>query len=167
MKLPRGCGYEFQMQYGSIGWSVGAVLGYAMAGREVNKRVIAMIGDGSFQMTAQEVSVMIRYGVNPIIFLINNKGYTIEVEIHDGIYNVIKNWDYKKLIEAFNADDGNALCLKASTEDEMVDCVKQAKAHTEGVSFIELIIDKDDCSRELLEWGSRVATANGRAYVEL
>jgi len=85
MKLPRGCGYEFQMQYGSIGWSVGAVLGYAMAAKDVNRRVIAMIGDGSFQMTAQEVSVMIRYRVNPIIFLINNKGYTIEVEIHDGV----------------------------------------------------------------------------------
>nr|DAD26274.1 TPA_asm: hypothetical protein HUJ06_027742 [Nelumbo nucifera] len=29
LKLPQGCGYEFQMQYGSIGWSVGATLGYA------------------------------------------------------------------------------------------------------------------------------------------
>ena len=62
-----------QMQYGSIGWSVGAVLGYAMAAQEKGKRVIAMIGDGSFQMTAQEVSTMIRYGVDPIIFLINNR----------------------------------------------------------------------------------------------
>ncbi|CAL5424719.1 unnamed protein product [Camellia sinensis] len=39
--------YEFQMQYGSIGWVVGATLGYAQAAR--NKRVIASIGDGSFQ----------------------------------------------------------------------------------------------------------------------
>ena len=35
------------MQYGSIGWSVGATLGYAQAAK--NKRVIACIGDGSFQ----------------------------------------------------------------------------------------------------------------------
>jgi len=49
-----------------------------------------MIGDGSFQMTAQEISTMIRYGVNPIIFLLNNRGYTIEVQIHDGPYNNIK-----------------------------------------------------------------------------
>uniref|UniRef100_A0A2P2J9Z4 pyruvate decarboxylase n=1 Tax=Rhizophora mucronata TaxID=61149 RepID=A0A2P2J9Z4_RHIMU len=48
LKLPRGCGYEFQMQYGSIGWSVGATLGYAQAVPE--KRVIACIGDGSFQV---------------------------------------------------------------------------------------------------------------------
>lgn len=73
MKLPKGCGYEFQMQYGSIGWSVGAVLGYAVAVKPKGRRVIAMIGDGSFQMTAQEVSTMIRYDQNPIIFLINNK----------------------------------------------------------------------------------------------
>lgn len=40
--------YEFQMQYGSIGWSVGATLGYAQAAK--HKRVIACIGDGSFQV---------------------------------------------------------------------------------------------------------------------
>lgn len=40
--------YEFQMQYGSIGWSVGATLGYAQAVPE--KRVISCIGDGSFQV---------------------------------------------------------------------------------------------------------------------
>lgn len=49
LKLPEGCGYEFQMQYGSIGWSVGATLGYAQAAKD--KRVIAFIGDGSFQVT--------------------------------------------------------------------------------------------------------------------
>jgi len=86
MKLPRGCGYEFQMQYGSIGWSVGAVLGYSLAAQPEGRRVVALIGDGSFQMTAQEVSTMIRYGADPIIVLINNGGYTIEVEIHDGMY---------------------------------------------------------------------------------
>ena len=36
------------MQYGSIGWSVGATLGYAQAVPE--KRVIACIGDGGFQV---------------------------------------------------------------------------------------------------------------------
>jgi pyruvate decarboxylase len=46
------CRYELQMRYGSIGWSVGAVLGYSLAARG-KKRVLALIGDGSFQMTAQ------------------------------------------------------------------------------------------------------------------
>ncbi|RZB63645.1 Pyruvate decarboxylase 1, partial [Glycine soja] len=39
--------YEFQMQYGSIGWSVGATLGYAQAATD--KHVISCIGDGTFQ----------------------------------------------------------------------------------------------------------------------
>lgn len=47
LKLPKGCGHEFQLQYASIGWSVGATLGYAQA--VPKKRVIACIDDGSFQ----------------------------------------------------------------------------------------------------------------------
>lgn len=82
LKLPEGCGYEFQMQYGSIGWSVGATLGAAAAAAgsaapealagTPRRRVLASIGDGSFQMTAQDVSTMMRYRLNPIIILVNN-----------------------------------------------------------------------------------------------
>lgn len=42
------------MQYGSIGWSVGATLGYAQAAK--GKRVIACIGDGSFQVWTEETN---------------------------------------------------------------------------------------------------------------
>jgi len=63
-----------------MGWSVPATLGYEL-GCGTPTRVIAMIGDGSFQLTAQEISTMIRYNVKPIIVLINNRGYTIEAEI--------------------------------------------------------------------------------------
>lgn len=48
LKLPDGCSYEFQMQYGSIGWAVGATFGYAQGAKQ--RRVIACIGDGSFQV---------------------------------------------------------------------------------------------------------------------
>jgi pyruvate decarboxylase len=92
LKLPGGARFEVEMQWGSIGWSVPATFGYAVGAP--NRRIIAMIGDGSFQLTAQEVAQMIRRKLPVIIFLINNHGYTIEVEIHDGPYNNIKNWDY-------------------------------------------------------------------------
>ena len=96
LKLPGGARFEVEMQWGSIGWSVPATFGYAVGAP--NRRIIAMIGDGSFQLTAQEVAQMIRRKLPVIIFLINNHGYTIEVEIHDGPYNNIKNWDYAGLI---------------------------------------------------------------------
>ncbi|KAF5747635.1 Pyruvate decarboxylase isozyme 2 [Tripterygium wilfordii] len=100
------------MQYGSIGWSVGATLGYAQAKPE--KRVIACIGDGSFQVTAQDVSTMLRCEQRTIIFLINNGGYTIEVEIHDGPYNVIKNWNYTGLVDAIHNGEGKCWTTKVN-----------------------------------------------------
>jgi TPP-dependent 2-oxoacid decarboxylase len=160
LTLPAGAGYHFQMQYGSIGWSTGATLGVSI-GAGPDKRVIALIGDGSFQLTAQEVSTMIRYEANPIIFLLNNRGYTIEVEIHDGPYNNIKNWDYAGLIDVFNAGEGNGLGLKARTSAELASAIERARSH-HGLVLIECALDRDDCTKELLEWGSRVAAANSR-----
>ncbi|KAJ9565356.1 hypothetical protein OSB04_001322 [Centaurea solstitialis] len=161
LRLPEGCGYEFQMQYGSIGWSVGALLGYAQSQPE--KRVIASIGDGSFQVTAQDVTTMIRNEQKSIIFLINNGGYTIEVEIHDGPYNVIKNWNYTGVVEAFNNDDGKLWTAKVKNEEELVEAITTATGDkADHLCFIEVIVHKDDTSKELLEWGSRVCSANAR-----
>ncbi|RRT63834.1 hypothetical protein B296_00007362 [Ensete ventricosum] len=169
--------YEFQMQYGSIGWSVGATLGYAQAVKN-SKRVIACIGDGSFQVTAQDVSTMLRCGQNSIIFLINNGGYTIEVEIHDGPYNVIKNWNYAGLVDAIHNGEGKCWTTRVSTVTRDTDGrafavryeeeLKEAIAMTTGAKhdclcFVEVIVHKDDTSKELLEWGSRVCSANSRA----
>ena len=59
-----------------------------------------------------DVSTIIRYGQNPIIFIINNEGYTIEVEIHDGPYNVIKNWNYTGLVDALHNGEGKCWTVK-------------------------------------------------------
>ncbi|XP_038976169.1 pyruvate decarboxylase 3-like [Phoenix dactylifera] len=161
LRLPENCGYEFQMQYGSIGWSVGATLGYAQAAKD--KRVIACIGDGSFQVTAQDISTMIRCGHRSIIFLINNGGYTIEVEIHDGPYNVIKNWNYTGLVDAIYNGEGRCWTSKVRTEEELEDAITKAtEEQKDSLCFIEVMVHKDDTSKELLEWGSRVSAANSR-----
>jgi len=159
LHLPEGAKFEIQMQYGSIGWSVGATLGLALG--DEKRRVIAAIGDGSFQMTAQAVSTAIRYGVRPIIFLINNHGYTIEDEIHVGPYNEVKNWDYAGLMNVFNADNGKGWGTRVETEKELADAIDKAIAH-QGPSLIECIVERDDCSKELLQWGSRVQAFNSR-----
>ncbi|GBQ07077.1 alpha-keto acid decarboxylase family protein [Acetobacter cerevisiae] len=159
-KLPRGARVELEMQWGHIGWSVPAAFGYAVGAPE--RRTILMVGDGSFQLTAQEVAQMIRRKLPVIIFLINNAGYTIEVEIHDGPYNNIKNWDYAGIISAFNAEDGKGKGLRANTAGELADAVKVALENKEGPTLIECVIPRDDCTSELISWGRHVATANGR-----
>jgi pyruvate decarboxylase len=57
---------------------------------------------------------MIRNRQKTIIFLLNNGGYTIEVEIHDGPYNIIKNWNYTALVEAFANGEGDLWTCKVS-----------------------------------------------------
>ena len=99
--------------------------------------------------------------MRPIIFLINNGGYTIEVEIHDGPYNVINNWNYARLVDVFNGEAGKGWSAKVATEKELDAAIETALTH-DGLSLIEVIIDRDDCNKNLLRWGNRVARNNGR-----
>ncbi|KAJ9149359.1 Pyruvate decarboxylase [Pleurostoma richardsiae] len=165
MKLPRHARFEIEMQWGHIGWSVPASFGYAVGAP--GRHVVLMVGDGSFQMTVQEVSQMVRLQVPVIIFLMNNGGYTIEVEIHDGLYNRIKNWDYVGLVEAFNAGEGHAKGCKAATAEQLTHAIEVAKANRRGPTLIECIINQDDCTKELITWGHYVASANARPPVNL
>ena len=157
LHLPDGCKFEIQMQYGSIGWSVGAFLGLASANPQ--RRVIGLIGDGSFQMTAQEVSTILRYNYSGIIILLNNGAYTIEVMIHDGPYNTLQNWDYAAMVEALKGQ-APILSQVVRTEKELVATLKKSKTF-KGLTFIEVILDRTDCNKALLGWGTAVADYNG------
>lgn len=160
LKLPPGARFEIEMQWGHIGWSIPAAFGYAL--RHPDRRTIVVVGDGSFQVTAQEVSQMVRYKVPITIILVNNRGYTIEVEIHDGSYNKITNWNYALLVQAFNSTDGKATSFVANTAGELADAIQESAENTEGPTLIECTIDQDDCSKELITWGHYVAAANAR-----
>jgi len=157
LHLPDGCKFEIQMQYGSIGWSVGAFLGLAAANTE--RRVIGLIGDGSFQMTAQELSTILRYNYSGIIFLMNNGAYTIEVMIHDGPYNVLQNWNYAVMVESLK-DQSSLLSLAVRTEQELMAALERAQVF-KGLCFIEVVLDRTDCNKALMGWGTAVADYNG------
>ncbi|MCZ8227371.1 MAG: thiamine pyrophosphate-binding protein [Microcystis sp. LE19-84.1B] len=162
LQLPTGARFEIEMQWGHIGWSIPAAFGYALGAPE--RQIICMIGDGSFQLTAQEVAQMIRQKLPIIIFLVNNHGYTIEVEIHDGPYNNIKNWDYAGLIKVFNAEDGAGQGLLATTAGELAQAIEVALENREGPTLIECVIDRDDATADLISWGRAVAAANARPH---
>ncbi len=69
-------------------------------------RTILFEGDGSFQMTAQELSTVIRHKLDLTLFLINNDGYTIERFIHgmEAHYNDVARWRYLDAPYFFGAD---------------------------------------------------------------
>lgn len=97
-----------QTYYSSIGFTVGACLGALIAAKELKHpgRVVLIVGEGSLQMTVQEIGSYIRYGLKPIIFVVNNNGYAIERAIHgpEQEYNdVSMMWDHQKMLEFFGA----------------------------------------------------------------
>nr|POE79583.1 pyruvate decarboxylase [Quercus suber] len=103
-ELPRDVTIINQILWSSIGYGVGAAQGAALATQEMGheQRVICFEGDGSFQLTAQELSTIIRHDLNVTMFLIENSGYEIERWIHgmEANYNDVPQWQYSKFPEA-------------------------------------------------------------------
>src|SRR4029077_12996737 len=56
---------HLQMLWGSIGWATGAAFGVALA--DPKRKTVLVTGEGSHQLTANEIGNMGRYGANPII----------------------------------------------------------------------------------------------------
>lgn len=67
-RFPKGVTALSQVLWGSIGYAVGACQGAALAAGEMDdRRTVLFVGDGSFQLTVQEISTMIRHGLKPIM----------------------------------------------------------------------------------------------------
>ena len=118
MFLPKRASFHNQTLWGSIGWATPASFGAALAAPE--RRVILVTGEGSHQMTAQEISQFHHYGLKPIVFVINNNGYLIERMLSkrsDYYYNDLAKWHYHKLPEGLGCDGW--LLKKAATCGEL------------------------------------------------
>lgn len=123
-------GYITQTFWSSIGYTVGACLGACVAAKELKKpgRVVLLVGEGSLQMTVQEIGSYIRFGFTPIIFVINNGGYSIERAINGPkqTYNDVSMlWDHQKMLEFFGARKetgipGKSFACKTVEELEVV-----------------------------------------------
>ena len=153
MLMPEGATFIGQTFYGSIGYTVGATLGAAIAAQ--NRQVVLFVGDGAFQVTCQDVSTMIRNNLKPIIFLINNDGYTIERVITDRPYNDIQPWHYSKLIEVFGGTTG----FDVHTEGDLEDALRVA-ATANKLVFIEIHTGRMDCPESLISAGKSMAKIN-------
>jgi indolepyruvate decarboxylase len=153
MLMPEGATFIGQTFYGSIGYTVGATLGAGLAA--AGRRVLLFVGDGAFQVTGQDLSTMIRYRLKPIIFLMNNDGYTIERVICDRPYNDIQPWRYHKLVEVF----GGGLGFDVRTEGELEAALATA-ATTDDLVFIEIHTGRMDCPEALLSAGRSMAKTN-------
>ena len=86
VRFPKNVMSINQLMWSAIGYSVGAALGALLGVRDMHleneRRVVLIVGDGSLQISVQELSTMIWKGLKPVVFVLNNAGYTVERFIH-------------------------------------------------------------------------------------
>jgi indolepyruvate decarboxylase len=139
-KMPKGATFHNQTLWGAIAWATPAAFGAAIAAP--NRRTVLVTGEGSHQLTAQEVGQFHRFGLKPIIFLLNNNGYLIErllckdPEIY---YNDVVQWHYHLLPQALGCDGW--FTVRVTTCGELDAAMSKAESCGTG-AYIEVVTDK-------------------------
>lgn len=138
-RLPENTLFYNQTLWGSIGWATPAAFGAAMA--EPTRRVVLVTGEGSHQLTVQEISQFGRFGLKPVIICLNNDGYLIERLLCEDpyiYYNDLAQWQYSKLPEAFGMPDW--FSARVSNNQELDAALTRAQEAETG-SYIEVVTD--------------------------
>lgn len=135
--------------YLSMGFAVPAAIGVMAA--EPQNRVMAIVGDGAFQMTGIELSTAAKYGMKPIVFVLNNDGYGTQRHILDGPFNEIQRWDYTKLTDLLR----HGKSWKVDTCGQLQAAISEAIA-ANTLSVIEVTIPRGDCSPSLRRMGEEL-----------
>ena len=138
--MPKGATFHNQTLWGAIGWATPAAFGAAVAAPQ--RRLVLVTGDGSHQLTAQEISQFARRGLKPIVFVLNNSGYLIERLLcrnPDFVYNDVASWRYSELPHALGCDGW--FTARVTTCGEFDQALKTAEQAKTG-AYMEVVTDK-------------------------
>ncbi|KAH7312832.1 pyruvate decarboxylase [Rhexocercosporidium sp. MPI-PUGE-AT-0058] len=151
--FPANTRFITQIFWSSIGYTVGACLGALVAAKELKipGRVVLIVGEGSMQMTVQEIGSYIRFGFKPVIFVINNNGYSIERAINGPkqAYNEVSMlWDHQKMLEFFGAREETGIkskSYKCTTVEELERVLTDDEfAMADCIQVCEIVMDQFD-----------------------
>lgn len=162
--LPAGCSFIAQPIWGAIGYTLPALLGTLLAAPE--RRQLLFIGDGSIQLTVQELSTILRHELKPVVFLINNDGYTIERLIlgETSPYNDIATWRYTNLPDVF-APQAQSKSFQVETMAEL-EAVLAGLDHPETLTFIEVKFPRMDAPHGMAAFCKKVTAYDYGAWAE-
>ncbi|WP_435927334.1 alpha-keto acid decarboxylase family protein [Dryocola sp. BD613] len=158
LTLPAGTTFIAQPLWGSIGYTLPAAFGAQTACP--HRRVVLLIGDGSAQLTIQELGSMLRDGQKPVIFLLNNDGYTVERAIHgaEQRYNDIAPWNWTQLPQAMQLHC-QAQCWRVMETVQLKEVMRKA-AKAERLTLIEVVLPVQDIPELLQAVTSSLARRN-------
>ncbi|MBW3542651.1 MAG: alpha-keto acid decarboxylase family protein [Planctomycetes bacterium] len=137
--------------YTSMGFAVPAAVGVQVANPKL--RPIVMVGDGAFLMTCLELSTALRHGFDPIVMVLNNKGYTTERFLQEGPFNDIPNWNYHRLPDLLDGGWG----FEVHTEGDLEKALKAALANRDTFSLLNLHLEPLDISPALKRLAERLS----------
>lgn len=125
--------------------SMGSAIPYSLGIQTLlpDVRPIVIVGDGAFQMSCNELSTIFRKKLNPIVFVLNNDGYTTERFLIEGYFNDIHRWHYHKITEMIG---GKSAVVQ--TEDDLEKIVAEA-LDSKVLFVINVMLDKKDVSEGL------------------
>lgn len=172
-RMPANIQFLTQTYYGSIGWATPAALGTELALRELSTekglprgRTVLVTGDGSVNLTIQEIGTMITNGLHPLIIVLNNAGYTIERVIHGARqrYNDINPVNFKDLLAAFNHPDPGNHYYRAETKEQFFKVFSDERLRAPKLTtIVEILVDKMDVpwrlTRQIYNRGPQYAQA--------
>jgi len=161
LTLPDDVQVQIQMLWGSIGWATGAAFGIALANR--NRKTILITGEGSHQLTANEIGNMGRYGANPVILCLNNDGYMVERALEpnpDWSYNDLAKWRYADVPHALGCTDW--FTARVETLGEL-DAALEAARESKSGAYIEVIGGRMDMPKGLAFAHTRLKELYGEA----
>ncbi|HYO24335.1 MAG TPA: thiamine pyrophosphate-dependent enzyme [Lacipirellulaceae bacterium] len=131
--------------YTSMGFATPAALGAQVA--RPDARVVAIVGDGAFQMTGMELSTLVRMKKPAIVIVLNNGGYGTERLLHPGEFrfNDIHAWHYHKLPELLGGGTG----YEVRTEGEFDAALNAAWADRSAPTLLHVHLNQQDASSGL------------------
>jgi len=131
--------------FSTMGWAYPAALGAKLAAPE--KQVVAVIGDGDFMMTMQEMATAREYGINVVVVLLNNYGWYSIRDLQMAEFGEDRaigiDWDEDKSPDFVAVAKGFG--LQAESVERPADiqaAVNRALAH-DGPSLVEVKVARD------------------------
>lgn len=141
LRIPSPSGFVCQAAYRDVGHAPPAAIGADLASDD--ERVLVIVGDGGFQMTAQCVGTMAEKGIDPILFVLNNGVYgseqrrlnadTFTEDAPVAPQALLQQWHYRKLPDAMGGKG-----WRAETVGELTAAVEEAFKYTGGPLLIDV-----------------------------
>ncbi|CAK1241591.1 TPP-dependent 2-oxoacid decarboxylase [Fructobacillus evanidus] len=158
--LASGAKFFGQPLWGSIGYAFPAAIGAQLANPD--RRAVLTTGEGSLQLTIQDFGLALKEHLNPVLFIIENTGYTVERVIHgmNEPYNDVPKYRYDLIAPAFGASADQYDFIEVSTEEELIAAMKKADQETDKMVIVQANMGMKDAPAQLIETGIRFEAQN-------